>query len=57
MVLNRTKMPKSYSIDLREKLFAQLYSGMSTTKESKKYSGPIDKQYTTGLVSRKKQVN
>jgi transposase len=35
MVLNRTKMPKPYSIDLREKLFAQLASGISITKASK----------------------
>jgi len=34
-MLNRTKMPKPYSTDLREKLFAQLDSGMSITKASK----------------------
>ena len=35
MLLNRRKMPKPYSIDLKEKLFAQLDSGMSVSKGSK----------------------
>jgi transposase len=35
MVLNRTKMPKPYSKDLREKLIGQLDAGMSITKASK----------------------
>ena len=35
MVLNRAKMPKPYSTDLREKLFARLDSGMSITNASK----------------------
>ena len=32
MVLNRTKMPKPYSKDLREKLIGQVDAGMSITK-------------------------
>ena len=35
MVLNRIKMPKPYSKDLREKLIEQLDAGMSITKASR----------------------
>lgn len=54
MVLNRTKMPKPYSIDLREKLFAQLDSGMSITKASKIFR--INRQTIYNWVSIKEEI-
>lgn len=54
MVLNRTKMPKLYSKDLREKLFAQLDSGMSITKASKTFM--INRQTIYNWVSIKEET-
>jgi transposase len=54
MVLNREKMPKPYSTDLREKLFAQLDSGMSITKASKIFR--INRQTIYNWVSIKEET-
>ena len=47
-------MPKPYSIDLREKLFAQLDSGMSITKASKIFR--INRQTIYNWVSIKEET-
>lgn len=54
MVLNREKMPKPYSKDLREKLFAQLDSGMSITKASKIFR--INRQTIYNWISIKEET-
>ena len=54
MLLNRTKMPKPYSIDLREKLFAQLDSGMSISKASKIFR--VNRQTIYNWVSIKEET-
>jgi len=54
MVLNEQKMPKPYSIDLREKLFAQLDSGMSIIQASKIFR--INRQTIYNWVSIKEET-
>lgn len=54
MVLNGRKMPKPYSTDLREKLFAQLDSGMSITKASKIFR--INRQTIYNWISMKEET-
>ena len=54
MVLNRAKMPKPYSTDLREKLFARLDSGMSITNASKIFR--INRQTIYNWVSIKEET-
>lgn len=54
MVLNEQKMPKPYSIDLREKLFTQLDSGMSITQASKIFR--INRQTIYNWVSIKEET-
>ena len=54
MLLNRRKMPKPYSTDLRKKLFAQLDSGMSITKASKIFR--INRQTIYNWVSIKEET-
>ena len=54
MVLNRTKMPKPYSTDLREKLFTRLDSGMSITEASKTFR--INRQTMYNWVSMKEET-
>ena len=54
MVLNRAKMPKPYSTDLREKLYAQLDSGMSITNASKIFR--INRQTIYNWVSIKEET-
>ena len=49
-----TKMPKPQSIDLREKLFAQLDSGMSITEASKIFR--INRQTIYNWVSMKEET-
>ena len=47
-------MPKPYSIDLREKLFAQLDSGMSISKVSKIFR--VNRQTIYNWVSIKEET-
>jgi transposase len=54
MVLNRAKMPQPYSTDLREKLYAQLDSGMSITNASKIFR--INRQTIYNWVSIKEET-